>query len=78
MLHPGGNAAQRMQQAFELDSLEVGECLRRLIAEDVLCSEAWDGLTLLYPWYLYHAETRVAQRFKQLACRARAGRSAEL
>ncbi len=59
-----------------VDSLEVGECLRRLIAEDVLCSEAWEGLTLLYPWYLYHAETRVAHRFKQLACRARAGRSA--
>lgn len=58
-----------------VDSLEVGECLRRLIAEDVLCSEEWQGETLLYPWYLYHAETRVAHRFKQLACRARVGLS---
>jgi len=53
---------------------EVADCLKRMIRDNALYTEEYQGITLIYPSYLYHAEKLVAERLIFLKTHARPNR----
>ena len=56
---------------LSLDPLTVEDVLSELLANDILLAENFGGQCLIYPEYLYKAETGVAQQLLHLKDRAR-------
>ena len=54
-----------------LDTITVEDVLRELLVDDILLTETFGGQCLVYPEYLYRAETGVAERLVRLKGRAR-------
>lgn len=57
---------QETAKLLRVDRLEVAMRLSELLKENVLYVEDCNGVTLIYPHYLYYAEKRVAERLREL------------
>lgn len=62
---------QESAKLLVVDRVDVAMHLTGLLKQDKLCVEDYNGMTLIYPRYLYHAEKQVAQRLLRLKDRAR-------
>ncbi|MBP2651807.1 MAG: helicase, RecD/TraA family, partial [Firmicutes bacterium] len=56
---------------LEAERAEVAMCLSLMIKNNALNTEEFQGMTMIYPSYLYHAEKMVAQRLAFLKLHAR-------
>lgn len=63
---PEENLLVETVRLLAVDSSEVANVFKKLLAEDLLRTEEVGGLRLIYPEYLYRAETGVARRLLYL------------
>lgn len=57
---------QETARLLRVDRLEIAIRLSELLKENILYVEDCNGVTLIYPHYLYYAEKRVAERLREL------------
>jgi len=67
---PEETLIQESAKLLGVDSLAVAVCLAGLVRDNKLHTEDCRGTTLIYPGFLYHAETQVAARLRRLQARA--------